>query len=251
MGLKGTQVDDLAVTNAKIANSTVTSAKMAVTQAFDEGMPMQNFCRHAGASVEGETWTIGGVVFECRDSTPPAGGTAGRIWITRNAAAAVTRANLVNAINGVVDAPNITYNGVTPPSMLATDLVAVTAGLAIASATAPGGTPAPSASATACSTTVVTGTDGWSNATCQCGRIASATGRRITSWTYTVIAKDVTAGYIQFYLPYTSLCVHHSVPAAPTHEGIDALAIAGNQVRIALGGAGILAADVVHFIATE
>lgn len=241
MGVKGTQLD----------NATITPAKMTVAQAFDEGCPMQNTCRHAGASVEGETWTIGGVVFECRDSTPPAGGTAGRIWIKRNADSAITTANLVNAINGVVDAPNITYNGVTPPSFLATNHNPGFAAFSIASATAPGGTPTPSATATACSTTVVTGADGWSNATCQCGRAASSSGRRITSWTYTVQAKDATIGYIQFYLPYTPRCVQYSVPGAPTHAGIDVIAIAGNQVQVTLSGGGVVAADVVHFIATE
>ena len=99
-----------------VSNSVVNSATIAnqgtprVNQLFLNGL--------AGAAIAaGDYCTItDGVtsdIYEFRASTPPAGGTAGRIWVYQGANAAASRANLVKAINGTVDANVVTRTSAT------------------------------------------------------------------------------------------------------------------------------------------
>jgi hypothetical protein len=53
-------------------------------------------------------------IYEFRDSTPPLGGTPGRIWVYNGANAAASRANLASAIFGAVDAATITRTAQDP-----------------------------------------------------------------------------------------------------------------------------------------
>jgi hypothetical protein len=197
------------------------------------GMPMTNRLRMLGAPgaiAEGDTVTIGANVFEFRASTPPAGGTAGRIWVYQGADSAASRANFINAVNGVVDAPNITYDGALTIAFLAT--AGITLGdVIIRSAAAAGGAVAPSAVATACTETLATVTDIWDQATCY-GGFAQAHTQAVIS-TVVLTADMITKGNVQLpfvFTPSRYILQNRMRPQDEAH------AIVGNTVSLTLAG---------------
>jgi hypothetical protein len=97
------------------------SAPTPISTVHVQGTPLTNHLFLNGAAgakiVQGDFCTItDGVtpdVYEFRDDSPPTGGTAGRIWIYNGADAAASRANLVKAINGTVDAAIVDRSSAT------------------------------------------------------------------------------------------------------------------------------------------
>jgi len=213
------------------------------------GVPMMNRLRllgAPGAAVEGNTVTIDSDVYEFRGSTPPTGGTAGRIWVYNGADSAASRANLINAINGVVDAPTITRDGTN------TELVVASAGvttgdIVIQSADSIGGTPVPSATALACSETLATATDIWDAATMYNGLAQQA--RQAMAVAITLTADIIAKGDVQVYFDFTPrscMLVNRMRPQNEVYE------ITGNAVSLTLAGGGSpnnQAADVIDIIA--
>ena len=117
--------------SATVVESSFTSTG---SLACDSGGPAVNRLRMEGAPgamVEGNTVTIQRSVFtdvyEFRGSTPPAGGTAGRIWVYNGADAAASRANLIKAINGTVDVAVVTRTAQNPNAGTNTCIVGATA----------------------------------------------------------------------------------------------------------------------------
>jgi hypothetical protein len=128
-----------------------------------------------GAIAAGNTVTIttaaeGTDVYEFRAVTPPLGGTAGRIWVYNGANAAASRANLVTAINGVVDANVVTRtpqdasagtNKCKVTAMVGTPLTSITVGVSSAIGAAFFGI---SGTDLTCSETLAAATDIWDKA---------------------------------------------------------------------------------------
>jgi hypothetical protein len=85
-----------------------------------------------GAMVQGNTVTIQRAVntdvYEFRGSTPPVGGTNGRIWVYNGVDAAASRANLIKAINGTVDVAVVTRTAQDINAGTNTALVSAVAG---------------------------------------------------------------------------------------------------------------------------
>lgn len=213
------------------------------------GMPMTNRLRMLGAPgaiVEGNTVTIGANVFEFRASTPPAGGTAGRIWLYQGADSAASRAAFIDAINGVVDAARITYDGALTITFLAT--AGVTLGdVIIRSAATAGGAVVPSAVATAVAETLATGTDVWDQATCY-GGFAQAHTQSVAT-TVTLTADMIAKANLQVQFGFTPT---HCVLVNRMRPQNEAVTIVGNAVNLVLAGGATpnnQAADVIDVIA--
>ena len=192
------------------------------------GLPMQNHL-HVGAvaATETDTFVIGANTFEMRDSTPPAGGTAGRIWIYKGLNVAEQRTNSADAVNGVSDANRITYDGaVTETFRASVDGL----GTRIVSADAPGGNPVPSTVATACSQTLTPVTDIWHSATCYGGRAES---QQHSKTTITVNADMITHGMLSVEPDFTPTGCQVT-DRSRAHSA--AYAIVGNRIEITLAG---------------
>jgi len=197
------------------------------------GKPMTNRLRMLGAPgaiLEGDTVTIGANVFEFRSSSPPAGGTAGRIWVFNGADSAASRVNFIDAVNGVIDANRITYDGALTETFLAA--AGVTLGdVIIRSAATAGGAVAPSATATVTTEVLTTITDIWDAGTCYGGRLQVAVPVEIV--TITLTADHIAKGNVQFQFM--------TVPAAYTvfnrmRVQDEATAVVGNAVSLTLAG---------------
>jgi len=227
------------------------STEESSTLAISPGAPMQNrliALGAPGAIVAGDTVTIGADVYEFRGDTPPSGGTAGRIWVYNGANSLASRTNLVNAINGVIDAATITYNGAVTETMLAA-LDPVTVGhITLVSADAIGGNPAPSATGTATTETLTTVTDIWDTVTVEGGYAQSDRAAAVMQ-TLTIDADAITAGTKEFQFDFTptqAVIVSHNRPQN------EAWVIVGNAVSLTLTGGGSpnnQAGDVVTCIA--
>ena len=214
------------------------------------GAPMQNRLRllgAPGAAVEGNTVTIGADVYEFRGSTPPAGGTAGRIWVYNGANSAASRANLIAAINNEGAAAEVTYDGAVTESMYA--LAGITTGdIILLSATAIGSkVAAPSATATACSDGLDTATDIWDSATME-GGVAQAP-KQIAMKTITLAASHVAKGTIEATFSFTPT---HAIVKNRSRPQNEAWTISGNSVSLTLAGGASpnnQATDIIDFLA--
>jgi hypothetical protein len=214
------------------------------------GIPMVNRLRllgAPGAPVEGNTVVIGADTYEFRGSTPPAGGTVGRIWVYGDATSAAARTNLIDAINGVVAAARITRDGTNTELKVASAGV-TTGDIVIQSATAIGGTPAPSATATACSETLATATDVWDSATMYGGVVQQP--RQQATVPITINADMIAKGNVQAFFSFTPRSAILVNRMRPQNE---AYTIVGNAVSLALAGGGSpnnQANDVIDIIAS-
>jgi len=240
-------------TSAEAASSTCLAAAGGVGRWLFAGarwgVPMTNRIRLLNATVkiaQADFLTIGGIVYEFRDDTPPTGGTAGRVWIYNGANAAASRVNFIDAINGVVDATRINYNGVVKPLFVAA--AGVTAGdVIIQSATAAGGTPCPSATATACTDNITTVTDIWDSATCYGGVLPVAP--MAEGVTVTLTAAHIAKGNVQFNFTFAPRLAYVWNRNRAQNE---AWVVIGNSVSLTCAGAGSpnnQAADVVDCLA--
>jgi hypothetical protein len=213
------------------------------------GIPTMNRLRllgAPGAAVEGNTVTIGADVYEFRASTPPAGGTAGRIWVYNDATSAASRTNLIDAINGVVDAARITRDGTN------TELVVASAGITtgdivVQSSATIGGTPAPSATPVACSDGLDTATDIWDAANTYNG--IAQQPRQVAAVSITLSAAMIAKGNVQAYFSFTP---RTAIPINRSRPQNEVYTITGNAVSLTLAGGASpnnQAADVIDIIA--
>jgi len=220
------------------------------------GVPMQNRLRALGAPgalAPGDTIVIGADTYEMNVATPPAAGTVGFIWVYNDASSAAGRVNLIDAINGVVDANRIGRGdglGANPGDTTEAFLAAagVTVGdIQIQSADAAGGTPTPSAVATACTTTLSTGTDIWDSATCLYGKVQAHTQAIMVS--AAVGAEEIAKGTLEVefgFTPTSCILVNRSRPQDEVYT------IVGDAVSLALAGGASpnnQAGDVIDIIA--
>ena len=213
------------------------------------GVPMQNRLRALGAPgilATGNTVVIGADNYEFRNDTPPTGGAAGNIWLYQGASSLDGRTTLVDAINGVVAAARIANHVATENFHGYLDPVTV-GDVLIASATAPGGTPCPSAVATACTETLATATDIWDNATCRMGVLPIAPVMEAS--VVTLSAGDMAKLTIQFYFTFAPRIV---LILNRNRAQNEAYAIVGNMVSLTLAGGASpnnQVADVVQCVA--
>lgn len=197
------------------------------------GLPMINRLRALGAPgaiVATDTVTIGTDIYEFNAATPPAGGTAGSIWVYQGANSAESRANLINAINGVVDAPTITRDGTNVEEVVASAGI-TTGDVVIQSADAVGGSVIPSVTAIACSEGLTTVTDIWDAANTYNG-IAQST-KAIAAVTLTLTAAQIAKGDVQVYCSFTPISAVIVNRSRPQDE---AYTISGNAVSLTLAG---------------
>lgn len=224
----------------------VTEADLVTTR---PGVPMQNRLRllgAPGAAVEGNTVTIDTDVYEFRSDSPPSGGTAGRIWVYNGADSAASRTNLIDAINGVVDADRITRDGINTEDVVASAGV-TTGDIVIQSADDIGGNPIPSATALACSETLATATDIWDAANMYSGLAQQA--RQGMAVAVTLNAAQIAKGDVQVYFDFTPrscVVVNRMRPQDEAYE------ITGDAVSLTLAGGGApnnQANDIIDVIA--
>lgn len=197
------------------------------------GVPMMNRLRllgAPGAAVEGNTVTVGDDVYEFRGSTPPAGGTAGRIWVYNGANSAASRANLINAINGVVNAATITRNGTNTEEVVASAGV-TTGDVIVQSADDIGGDPIPSSTIIACAETLATATDVWDQANSYNG--LATTLREAIAVALTLTAAMIAKGTVEVFFDFTPRSVIVVNRSRPQNE---AYTISGNAVSLTLAG---------------
>ncbi|MEK6683890.1 MAG: hypothetical protein AABY46_04445 [Nitrospirota bacterium] len=185
-------------TNTELSSQFASGARPAAAR----GSAMQARINIGTVPANGETITIGANVFEFRTSTPPAAGTAGRIWVYEGGGVVATaRANLVNAINNVVDAPNITYNGAVTETFISSAVAAV---ITVVSAATAGGAIAASGTATAVSETLGAAADVWDVNVLGVLHGGKAENTRASGMAGGVIsAGHITRGTITFNFPFT------------------------------------------------
>jgi hypothetical protein len=224
------------------------------------GVPMMNRLRMLGVPgiiVQGNTVTIGADTYEFRDSSPPTGGTAGRVWVFNGTGGAadgvISRANLIKAINGTVEAASVSRTGVGTAGTNVEKVRAVagvTLGdIIIYSADAVGGTITASASALATTEGLATVADIW-DAVTMYGGIAAAQ-KQVAMTSVLLAASHIAKATLQVYFPFT---VRTAILVNRMRPQNEAVTISGNYVQVVLAGAGSpnnQAADVIDVIAFE
>ena len=186
------------------------------------------------------------VVYEWRPASPPAGGTAGRIWVYVGAAVADARTNILNAFNGIVDAPNITYNAVAPHPFLGTQegLFGV-----LALATAAGGDPIPYDGLTC---TLATTMVGAGNVVYPFVGAAQPAPYRAVPFRVTLNADHIAAGSIYLRLPKPFIAAaamgNYSGPGGSGAVGVTITNSFGNCLLTIELGAGAIAGDLLDLI---
>ncbi len=195
-----------------IGMSTTWKYNLSVGGLMNIGVAQINRLRMLGAPgkiTQGNTVTIGADVYEFRDSTPPLGGTAGRIWIYNGGGggtSAICRANFIDAVNGIVDAARITRTAQAPTAGTNVEPVKAMAGLftgdiIVVSADAVGGNIVPTGTQQACSEVLTTAADVWDTGNMHSGHPQS-TGR-VAFAVAVISANDITKGSIQVAFPFT------------------------------------------------
>ena len=196
-----------------------------------------------GIIVQGNTVTIGADTYEFRNSSPPLGGTAGNIWVfngTGGAAdAVISRANFIDAVNGVVDAARITRTAQAPTAGTNVEHVKALAGLVtgdiiVVSADAVGGNIVPTGTQQGTTETLTTVTDIWDTANMHSGR-PQLTGR-VAYATAVISANDISKGSVQVAFPFTLIWANVSNMMRAQDE---AWTLVGNNfVSLALASGG-------------
>jgi hypothetical protein len=201
-----------------------------------------------GAAIAaGNTVTVGTVIFEFRNSSPPAGGTAGRIWVNQGANAAASKVNLQDAMNGVLRVADITYNGVTPPAVLAANGTVAATDIDVCTADHAGGTPVASAAVVATTETLADAADIWDDTQLRSGLAEAVVASAQAS--HVVTAAEIVKGNVKIALPFvptTALLVNR------TRQNVEAYVIAGQNVVLTTAGGGApntTAADVIDVYA--
>lgn len=195
------------------------------------GAPQQNRLFLATLPTEGDWISIEGtdgvvVPYEFRSSTPPVGGTAGRIWVYFGIDAAAARVNLVDAINSVTDAARIAPGAVAPlAGFVARDAVVQTSVMIMeiaGSETARNVTAALSAVA-----------DIWDQATTDGGMLETRQFFGVKQ--LTINANHIAAGHAIFstgFQPHWAIIINHN---RPQNEAW-AIVTAANAVVLTLAG---------------
>lgn len=153
-----------------------------------------------GKIVQGNTVTIGSDVYEFRDSTPPAGGTAGRIWVYNGADSAASRDNFIKAVNGVVDAALITRPSAGNVMKVVARAGTTLGTVDVLTADAVGGNVAPSGSYITVAETLTTATDIWRQSYLYGGKREFTT--KMARCTVKITAAMITAGFVEVEFPF-------------------------------------------------
>lgn len=184
-----------------------------------------------GAAIAaGNTVLIGSDTFEFRAVSPPAGGTVGRIWVFNGANVAASLANLIAAVNGVVDAARITRPAIGQLEKFLAAAVGPT-DMVILSADAVGGTPVPAIGPVATTETLADPLDVWDQATMYAGSpdfSGEAAGIFLQ-----VTAEMIAKGSVQVYVPFPPYLAFVSNRNRPR---FGAITLGANYVSLALGG---------------
>jgi len=211
------------------------------------GAPQQNRLFLATLPTAGDWISVEGtdavvVPYEFRADSPPTGGTAGRIWVYDGGGAAAARVNLVDAINGVVDANRVARGAVADlAGFVARDAVAQTSVMIMEVAG--------SETARNLTENLTDGADIWDSATTVGGMLE--TRQRLVIQTLTINADQIAAGELIFSTgiqPVWALVINHN---RPQNEAW-AIIAATNAVALTLAGGAApnnQAADVVTCIA--
>jgi hypothetical protein len=253
--VRDAEIVDFAINAAKVASltfdATTENSKFAsdARPSRSRGASMCNRLTMLGVPgiiVQGNTVVIGADTYEFRDSTPPVGGTAGRIWVfngTGGAAdAVISRANFVLAVNGGGTALEVTRTSVTNPTagtntelVTATQTGQVLGNIRVYSSTAIGsGVAAASGTATATTETLTTVTDIWDQATMYGGTAEAAGSVAFTSIIVTAAMRAKLCLEAQFpFTPATAYVVDRSRP----HDQITTIGTLG-RVSVTLSAAG-------------
>lgn len=238
------------VEGALVENRTALDVAEANIAILRPGIPMQSRLRMLGAPaaiVAADYLTIGADIYEFRADTPPTGGTAGRVWLYNGANSAASRATLIKAINGDVDAALIA-NEVATELMLAAAGV-TTGDVVVQSADAIGGSPAPSATATATTDNLTTATDIWDHTAMQYGE--AVVPAQAACVTVTLGAEEMAKADMQVYFDFTPT---KCFVGNRSRQQDEAYTISGNAVSLTLAGGGSpnnQSGDVLDFSAWE
>lgn len=189
----------------------------------------------------GETVTIGTTVYEFRDSTPPVGGTDGRVWVYNGGGGGVgaARTNLRNAIRATTypggDATVAYTGGVVPQNFWASvvgNYVRIYS-CAVLGALAPGASEA----GTVCNDTLATVGDDWVNGSpgpCGGGRAETHTHWAAAAAPGLTAAK-IASGTLEFVFPFQPMGCVVINRMRPQNE---AYIISGYNVQLTLAGGG-------------
>jgi len=221
------------VEDALLENRTAIDAAELELDVIQPGLPMINRVRMLGAPAAiaaADTVTIGADVYEFRADSPPSGGTAGRIWVYNGASSADSRANFINAVNGVVDSGTITRDGTNTETVVASAGI-TTGDVVIQSADAIGGNVIPSITPIACSEVLTTGTDIWDAVNTYNGIAQSS--KQIVAVTLTLTAAQIAKGDVQVYCDFTPISVVIINRSRPQNE---VYTITGDAVSLTLTG---------------
>ena len=237
------------LSSTEVVDSTADSSLTVSVGTLRPGVPMINrlvMLGAPGAIAEGDTVTIGGDVYEFRSSnTPPIGGTAGRIWVYQGGDSAASRVNFINAVNNVVDAVNIAYDGAVTESMIA--VAGTTLGTVdVRSAVAIGGAIGPSAVATATTEVLTEVGDVWDEVTMYGGQADGPTQLQMT--TVTLSAGMINQGFLEVEFDFTPTVAWLMNRNRAQDE---AYTITANRVVLTLAGGGApnnQAADVLDIV---
>jgi hypothetical protein len=189
----------------------------------------------AGAAIDaGETVTIGTDVYEFNAATPPAAGTAGMVWVYQGATVAASRTNLTDAINGVVDAARINRTSYTNVQKYYCRQGVDARDLIIVSATAVGGYPTPSNSATATTSTLSDPGDLWDNAVVYGGEIRKG-GDLVAAYPIIVTANMIAKGSVECNFPFNPAGSMVFNPLRPQDEALVLCNLGGNLATFSGG----------------
>jgi hypothetical protein len=201
----------------------------------------------------GDTVVVGGHTFKFVTSLA-AQNTFTQMKIGASDSGASARTLLIHALNGVVDAANITYGTVAVPNVLA-DLID-TNKVRARLATAPGGTALPGRTSVAVSSSMTHAADVWDQANLNdTGQPANAS---MGLSSVTISAAMITAGKVFVEFPFTPAAfvasINESTGNMARNVTTDTLTIEGNAVKITLAGGAspnLQANDIVSIFATS
>lgn len=219
----------------KVLKATINehAAALDALELLDSGVVPSARVNMATAPTANDTVTIGGHVFKFVAAL----GAADTFTQVKIGTAAATRAAFVKAINGTVDAANVTPATVPFAGLVVADEID-TSRIRIRAAATRGGTPltATAGTSVAVSEALTAAADVWDRA--NLNESGEAARRRFASTTIAITAAMIAAGKVYVEFPFTPTDVEITVRSAagaplPT---TDAAVIEGNAVKITLAG---------------
>jgi hypothetical protein len=185
-----------------------------------------------GAAIAaGNTVTIDADVYEFRAVSPPAGGTATNIQVFNGANVAASRANLIAAINGVVDPTRIKYPALGQQGKYLAGVGLVATDVVVLSADAAGGNPLPAIGPITTTETLADAPDIWDQALAY-GGSPDFSGEAAGIFVQ-VTADMITKGSVEVYVPFPPYLAFVGNRSRPR---FGVVTLGANYVSLALGG---------------